>query len=154
MAGVVPSTVRRVHAVVARSVAVILALATVWHAPRVEAQDAIGQDAIAHFDPAVRPEYREPVTLASKDGVLEVTLTAHQGHARLDTVAKPVQNMLVFGYTVIRGTASNGADVGRQFVSRADAASLSGRDADRAFRERTDRADDPRFLRSALHREG
>ena len=106
------------------------------------------------FDPAVRPEYREPVTLASKDGVLEVTLTAHQGQARLDTVAKPVQNMLVFGYAVIRGTASNGRDDGRQFVSGADAAGVSGRDADRAFRERTDRADDPRLLRSALHRQG
>ena len=62
----------------------------------------------ARFDPAVRTEYREPVTLASKDGVLEVTLTAHQGQASLDTVAKPVQNMLVFGYTVVRGTASDG----------------------------------------------
>src|SRR5262249_41796054 len=27
-------------------------------------------------DPAIRPEFREPVTLASKDGVLEVRLTA------------------------------------------------------------------------------
>ena len=31
------------------------------------------------FDPSIRPEFSEPVTLASKDGVLEVTLTAHQG---------------------------------------------------------------------------
>ena len=60
----------------------------------------------------MRPEYREPVTLASKDGVLEVTLTAHQGHASLDTVAKPVENMLVFGYTLIRGTASDGQTSG------------------------------------------
>jgi len=85
------------------SIAVVLALAAVWHAPRANAQDAS-----AEFDPSVRPEYREPVTLASKDGVLEVTLTAHQGHASLDTVAEPVENMLVFGYTLIRGTASNG----------------------------------------------
>jgi len=60
------------------------------------------------FDPAVRPDYREPVTLASKDGVLEVTLRAHQGHVTLDTVAEPVKNALVFGYEVVRGTASNG----------------------------------------------
>ena len=33
------------------------------------------------------------VTLASKDGVLEVRLIAKQGTARLDTVAKPVENM-------------------------------------------------------------
>ena len=74
-----------------------------WHAPQAQAREAS-----ATFDPAVRPEYREPVTLASKDGVLEVTLTAHQGHATLDTVAKPVENMLVFGYTLIRGTPSDG----------------------------------------------
>ena len=46
--------------------------------------------------------------LASKDGVLEVRLTARQGQARLDTVATPVQNFLLFDYEVIRGTASDG----------------------------------------------
>ncbi len=60
------------------------------------------------FDPSIRSEFREPVTLASKDGVLEVRLTARQGQATLDTVATPVQNFLVFAYEVIRGTASNG----------------------------------------------
>ena len=91
------------RALALNGVAAILVLAAAWHAPIAEAQDAG-----ARFDPAVRTEYREPVTLASKDGVLEVTLTAHQGQASLDTVAKPVQNMLVFGYTVVRGTASDG----------------------------------------------
>ncbi|HEY6921419.1 MAG TPA: multicopper oxidase domain-containing protein [Methyloceanibacter sp.] len=66
------------------------------------------QDAEPSFDPAVRPEFREPVVLASKDGVLEVTLTAHQGVAHLDTVAVPVKNFLVFAYEVTQGTASNG----------------------------------------------
>lgn len=59
-------------------------------------------------DPAVRQEFREPVTLASKDGVLEVRLTARQGEARLDTVATPVKNFLLFNYQLVRGTASNG----------------------------------------------
>jgi FtsP/CotA-like multicopper oxidase with cupredoxin domain len=59
-------------------------------------------------DPAVRREFREPVTLASKEGVLEVRLTARQGQATLDTVATPVQNFLLFEYEVIRGTASDG----------------------------------------------
>jgi FtsP/CotA-like multicopper oxidase with cupredoxin domain len=59
-------------------------------------------------DLAVRPAFTEPVTLASKDGVLEVTLTARQSTASLDTVAKPVKNMLLFDYSVQRGTASNG----------------------------------------------
>jgi FtsP/CotA-like multicopper oxidase with cupredoxin domain len=62
----------------------------------------------AEKDPATRPEFREPVTLASKEGVLEVRLTARQGQATLDTVAKPVQNFLLFDYEVIRGTASDG----------------------------------------------
>ena len=66
----------------------------------------------AKFDPAVRPEFHEPVTLASKDGVLEVRLIAKQGTASLDTVAKPVQNMLVFAYELIRGTASDGKTSG------------------------------------------
>ena len=62
----------------------------------------------AERDPATRPEFREPVMLASKEGVLEVRLTARQGQATLDTVAKPVQNFLLFDYEVIRGTASDG----------------------------------------------
>src|SRR4029079_3585958 len=69
---------------------------------------ASAQDAEPAFDPSIRPELKEPVVLASKDGVLEVKLTVKQGEARLDTVAKPVQNFLVFAYEVIRGTASNG----------------------------------------------
>jgi hypothetical protein len=85
MASEVLGTGRTWRALGASSIAVVLALAAAWHAPRAQAQEAI-----AKFDPSVRPEYREPVTLASKDGVLEVTLTAHQGFANLDTVAKPV----------------------------------------------------------------
>lgn len=59
-------------------------------------------------DPALRSEFREPVTLASKNGVLEVRLTARQGEAVLDTVASPVKNFLLFDYEVIRGTPSDG----------------------------------------------
>jgi len=62
----------------------------------------------AKFDPSISPAYTEPVVLASKDGVLEVRLTVKQGEARLNTVAVPVKNFLVFAYDVIRGTASNG----------------------------------------------
>jgi FtsP/CotA-like multicopper oxidase with cupredoxin domain len=63
-------------------------------------------------DLAVRSEFREPIVLTSKDGVLEVRLTARQGQATLDTVATPVQNFLLFDYEVIRGTASNGQTSG------------------------------------------
>src|SRR5262249_3558217 len=63
---------------------------------------AWAQTAERRTDPAIRPEFREPVVLTSKDGVLEVRLTARQGQATLDTVAKPVQNFLLFDYEVIR----------------------------------------------------
>jgi FtsP/CotA-like multicopper oxidase with cupredoxin domain len=59
-------------------------------------------------DLAARPDFREPIVLASKDGVLEVRLTARQGKATLDTVATPVENFLLFDYEVIHGSASNG----------------------------------------------
>ena len=62
---------------------------------------------------SARPDYREPVVLASVDGVLEVRLTARQGRATLDTVAGPVEDFLLFGYEVIRGTASDGKASGR-----------------------------------------
>jgi len=64
--------------------------------------------ASAGYDPSVRPAFGEPVVLSSKDGVLEVTLTLRQSSARLNTVAQLVKNMLLFDYTVERGTASDG----------------------------------------------
>ena len=56
--------------------------------------------------------YREPVKLSSKDGVLEVRLSAHQGTVNLDTVKEPVTNFLVFGYELIKGTSSDGSTKG------------------------------------------
>jgi FtsP/CotA-like multicopper oxidase with cupredoxin domain len=73
---------------------------------------AWAQSAERKTDPAIRPEFREPVTLASKDGVLEVRLTARQGQATLDTVTTPVQNFLLFHYELIRGTALDGKSSG------------------------------------------
>jgi hypothetical protein len=90
-------------ALVKSSVVVAVALAAASYGPLAHAQEAAVKS-----DPALRPAFTEPVTLASKDGVLEVTLTAHQGEARLDTVAVPVKNFLLFDYKVERGTASNG----------------------------------------------
>jgi hypothetical protein len=52
------------------------------------------------------------VTLASKEGVLEVRLTARQGQTTLDAVATPGQNVLLFVSEVIRGTASDGKTSG------------------------------------------
>ena len=84
---------RFLGALVTSGVAVLFVLVPAWDGSLARAQDAH-----AKFDPAVRPEFSEPVMLASKDGVLEVTLTAHQGQARLDTVAEAGQNFLVFAY--------------------------------------------------------
>ncbi|MDT5237834.1 MAG: hypothetical protein QOD97_32, partial [Mycobacterium sp.] len=56
--------------------------------------------------------FREPVRLSSKDGVLEVRLSAHQGTVNLDTVKEPVTNFLVFGFDLIKGTASDGSTKG------------------------------------------
>jgi FtsP/CotA-like multicopper oxidase with cupredoxin domain len=58
------------------------------------------------------PEFAQPVTLSSKNGVLEVSLFVRQGRAALNTVASPVTNFLLFGYEVERGTASNGQRTG------------------------------------------
>src|SRR6266516_4836230 len=73
---------------------------------------AWAQSAERRTDLAIRPEFREPVTLASKDGVLEVRLTARQGQATLDTVTTPLQKFLLFDYELIRGTASDGQSSG------------------------------------------
>jgi FtsP/CotA-like multicopper oxidase with cupredoxin domain len=56
--------------------------------------------------------YKEPVRLSSKDGVLEVRLSAHQGTVNLDTVKEPVTNFLVYGYELIKGTSSDGSTKG------------------------------------------
>ena len=42
--------------------------------------------------------FKEPVRLSSKDGVLEVRLSAHQSTVNLDTVKEPVTNFLTYGY--------------------------------------------------------
>lgn len=60
----------------------------------------------------IAPSYREPVKLTSKDGVLEVRLTARESEARLNTVAKPVTGMLLYDWQLIRGTSSNGKSSG------------------------------------------
>ncbi len=88
-------------------VAPAIVVAISFWALRIEAQGTS-----AARDLAVRPAFAEPVTLASKDGVLEVTLTPRQSTARLDTVATPVKNMLLFDYSVQRGTASDGQTSG------------------------------------------
>lgn len=74
---------------------------------------AFAQTRTAAPTPAPRAELREPVTLKSKDGILEVRLSARQGEVKLDTVAKPVKNFLLLDYELIRGTASDGSKSGK-----------------------------------------
>ena len=120
-----------------------------WLAAPVAAQDAASK-----ANPPGSAEFREPVTLASKDGVLEVRLTARQGAARLDTVATPVKNFLLFDYQVDPRHAIRWADVGRQPLSGADLAGFSGRDADRPPGKRPVGPDNSGLLQSAIHAEG
>ncbi len=56
--------------------------------------------------------FREPIRLSSRDGVLEVRLSAHQGTVNLDTVKEPVANFLVYGFDLIKGTSSDGSTKG------------------------------------------
>ena len=72
-------------------------------------QAAVGQNAGPNGKPV---PFKEPVRLSSKDGVLEVRLSAHQGTVDLDTVSQPVSDFMVFGYTVIKGTSSDGSTHG------------------------------------------
>ena len=59
--------------------------------------------------PAAGPgAFAEPVELTAAGGVLEVTLRAHQSAVSLDTVATPLQDALVFGFDVLKGTSSTG----------------------------------------------
>jgi FtsP/CotA-like multicopper oxidase with cupredoxin domain len=73
------------------------------------AQPQAGVNAGADGKPA---EFKEPVRLSSKDGVLEVRLSAHQSTVNLDTVSEPVTNFLTYGYDLIKGTSSDGSTKG------------------------------------------
>src|SRR6516165_9460284 len=90
----------------------ILSTLAVSMALALSSRIALAQSADEKNSLATRPEFREPVVLTSKDGVLEVRLTARQGRATLDTIATPVENFLLFDYEVILGTASNGQKSG------------------------------------------
>lgn len=88
------------------SVLVTLALLTLPALPVAGAPLSV--PAATEAVPSGAQPYREPVVLRSAGGVLEVVLTAREGAAPLDTTTAPARNALLFGYEVIRGTASNG----------------------------------------------
>jgi FtsP/CotA-like multicopper oxidase with cupredoxin domain len=89
-----------------RAIAVALALCVAPGSPARADSDQ------GSFNPSIRPVLIEPLTLTSKDGVLEVRLIVKQDQARLDTVAVPVKNFMLFAYELIRGTSSNGKTSG------------------------------------------
>jgi hypothetical protein len=127
---------------------------------------ASAQSADKKTDLAIRPEFREPIVLTSKDGVLEVRLTARQrrrprssayrkarpGDARHGSDARPE-----FSSVRLRGHPWHGVqrtEVRRQPLSSAHAPGISRRTADRPFRKRPHRPDHPGLLRSAVHAQG
>ena len=95
--------------------------------------------------------FREPIRLSSKDGVLEVRLSAHQGTVNLDTVKEPVTNFLVFGYDLIKGTSSDGSTKGDNLYPAPTLRVDPGEQADRALRQRPSGPDDQGLLRSGDH---
>jgi FtsP/CotA-like multicopper oxidase with cupredoxin domain len=103
--------VRRGTSVVAVVVVTsMIAMSTGWtSSPEISTNPPPGTNAGPDGKPA---PFREPVRLSSKDGVLEVRLSAHQGTVNLDTVKEPVTNFLVFGFDLIKGTSSDGATKG------------------------------------------
>ena len=96
--------------------------------------------------------FREPVRLSSKDGVLEVRLSAHQGTVNLDTVKEPVTNFLVFGYELIKGTSSDGSTKGDNVYPAPTLRVDPGETSDRPLRQRPSRSDDRGLLRPRRHR--
>lgn len=63
----------------------------------------------------IHPEFREPVALKSKEGVLEVSLTAIQSSATLNTVAKPVEGMLLYSWALLQGETDGEKSGKRQY---------------------------------------
>src|SRR6201997_1896627 len=105
-------TVARSRPIIALVLVVSLALMAVSCSSRHEEKPAVPAPG-GNAGPNGRPvPYREPVKLSSKDGVLEVRLSAHQGTVNLDTVSQPVTNFMVFGYQLIKGTSSDGSASG------------------------------------------
>jgi FtsP/CotA-like multicopper oxidase with cupredoxin domain len=95
------------------AVAVTVAMAATLTSCTSQPQEAATQPPGVNAGPDGKPApFREPVRLSSKDGVLEVRLSAHQGTVNLDTVKEPVSNFLVFGYDLIKGTSSDGSAKG------------------------------------------
>lgn len=102
--------IRPRKSVVALALVVSLLATTISCSSRHDhARPEIGVNAGQDGHPA---EFKEPVRLSSKDGVLEVRLSAHQSTVNLDTVKEPVTNFLVFGYELIKGSSSDGSTKG------------------------------------------
>ena len=104
-------TLRRTRTVLA--VVVAVTMTAMLTSCTSEQKVSVNPEAGVNAGPDGKPApFREPVRLSGKDGVLEVRLSAHQGTVNLDTVAEPVTNFLVYGYDLIKGTASDGSTKG------------------------------------------
>ena len=119
--------------------------------PKEAASPPPGVNAGADGKPA---PFREPIRLSSKDGVLEVRLSAHQGTVNLDTVKEPVTNFLVFGFDLIKGTSSDGSTKGDNLYPAPTLRVDPGETPDRALRQRPSGAHDQGLLRSGVHSQG
>jgi hypothetical protein len=100
----------------------------------------------SRIDPAVRAEFREPVTLATKDGVLEIRLTARQGQADARHGRQARRELPAVQLRADPRYGVRRQDLGQQSLSRTDAAGVPRREADRPLRQCAHRLDDPGFL--------
>src|SRR5437762_876284 len=101
----------RITSVFAAMVVVVMTVTLAGCSPEQKASTNPQPGVFAGPDGKPAP-FREPVRLASRDGVLEVRLSAHQGTVNLDTVKEPVTNFLVYGFDLIKGTSSDGSTKG------------------------------------------
>jgi FtsP/CotA-like multicopper oxidase with cupredoxin domain len=92
------------------AILVVIALAAMGTSCAAKPKETVNPPAGVNAGADGKPApFREPLRLSSKDGVLEVRLSAHQGTVNLDTVKEPVTNFLVFGFDLIKGTSSDGS---------------------------------------------
>ncbi|WP_457148721.1 multicopper oxidase domain-containing protein [Mycobacterium sp. URHB0021] len=106
------AVVRRRNLVLAIALLVVVSLVAMFTSCSRQRQAPAPQAGVNAGPDGKPAAFQEPVRLSSKDGVLEVRLSAHQGTVALDTVKEPVSNFLVFGYDLINGTSSDGAAKG------------------------------------------
>jgi FtsP/CotA-like multicopper oxidase with cupredoxin domain len=102
----------RTESVVVIALAVVISMAAMMTACSKQNTAPAPQAGVNAGSDGKPAPFKEPVRLSSKDGVLEVRLSAHQSTVNLDTVKEPVTNFMTYGFDLIKGTSSDGSTKG------------------------------------------